>query len=61
MEDLREHGQREPQEEDELESVVEGEPINDAEQALKDGEKGENDPVLQCVSHAIIISKKDGK
>jgi hypothetical protein len=45
-----EHGQCEPQEEDELESVVEGEPVDDAEQALKDGEKGKNDPVSEPLS-----------
>jgi len=42
-----EGGQREPQEEDKLESEVKGEPVNDADKALNHGEEGEDDPVGQ--------------
>lgn len=31
---LLEHGERQPQQEDELEKVVEGEPVDDADEAL---------------------------
>lgn len=33
---LPEHGQREPEQENKLEGVVEGEPVDDAKGALKD-------------------------
>ena len=33
---LLEHGEREPQQEDELEKVVEREPVDDADEALDD-------------------------
>lgn len=34
-----EHGERQPEEEDELEAVVEGEPVDDADEALDDAGK----------------------
>lgn len=37
---IPEHGEREPEEEDELEGVVEGEPVNDANEALDDARGG---------------------
>lgn len=46
--DLPEGGQRQPQEENKLENKVEGEPVDNIEKALNDGEEGENNPVLQC-------------
>lgn len=42
-----EGGQREPQQEDEFESVVEGEPVDDGDEALNDSEAGKDDPVLR--------------
>lgn len=44
--DLPEDGQREPQEENKLEDKVEGEPVDDVNEALRDGEEGEDNPVL---------------
>lgn len=44
---LPESGESQPQQEDELEDKVEGEPVNNAEEALDDGEESENNPVLK--------------
>lgn len=44
---LRGLGKSHPQNEDELEGVVEGEPVNRADSALEHCEEGENDPVCQ--------------
>lgn len=44
--DLPEDGERQPQKENKLEDKVEGEPINNVDEALHDSEEGENDPVL---------------
>lgn len=44
--DLPEDRQRQPQEEDELEDKVEGEPVDNVDEALEDGEQSEHDPVL---------------
>lgn len=44
--DLLERRQRQPEEEDKLEGEVEGEPVDDADKALEDGEAREHDPVL---------------
>lgn len=45
----------EPQYKDELESVVEREPVNGADETLKDSEESENDPVLiSFVSRAYV-------
>ena len=44
---LPESRQRQPQKEDELEDKVEGEPVDNVEEALNDGKGRENDPVLQ--------------
>lgn len=46
MRNLPEHGERQPQEEDKLEDEVEGEPVDNVEEALNHGEEGEDDPVL---------------
>lgn len=43
---LPEHGEREPQEEDKLENKVKGEPVDNVDEALNDGEEREDDPVL---------------
>lgn len=45
-ENIPEGRESQPQQEDELENKVEGEPVNNAEEALGDGEEGENNPVL---------------
>lgn len=45
--DIPESREREPEEEDELEDVVEGEPVDNLDEALKHGEEGENDPILK--------------
>ena len=52
--DAPEHGQGQPQEKDELEDKVEGKPVNNVEEALDDGEEGEDDPVLQTERQQII-------
>lgn len=44
---LPESGKSQPQQEDELENKVKGEPVNNAEEALDDGEEGKNNPVLR--------------
>lgn len=44
---LPEHGQREPQEENELENKVEGEPVYNVDEALSDGEESKDNPVLE--------------
>lgn len=46
MFDLPSLGQSKPKNEDELEGVVEGEPVNGIDSALEDGEECENNPVL---------------
>lgn len=40
-------GKSEPKDEDELECIVEWEPVDGANKALKDGEESEDNPVLQ--------------
>jgi hypothetical protein len=39
-----------PEDKNELEGVVEGEPVNGANGALEDGQERENDPVLYMIS-----------
>jgi hypothetical protein len=46
IENSPESGKSQPQQEDELEDKVEGEPVDNAEEALDDGEEGKNNPVL---------------
>lgn len=45
---LPEGREREPQKENKLEGIVEGEPVNNADKALKNGEERENNPVLNA-------------
>lgn len=45
-EDLRSLGEGHPDDEAELEGVVEGEPVNGVESGLNDGEEGVDNPVL---------------
>jgi hypothetical protein len=51
--DIPESREREPEEEDELEDVVEGEPVDNLDEALEHGEEGENDPILKNALAAI--------
>ena len=51
---LLEGGQPQPQEKDKLEGVVEGEPVDDADQALDDGEEGEDDPVRKPLRVIVL-------
>jgi hypothetical protein len=44
-EDERELGKAEPEDQAELEDVVEGQPVGDAKRTLEDGEESEKDPV----------------
>lgn len=46
MENLPSHWESEPENEDELECVVEWEPVDGADQALKDCQESKNNPVL---------------
>jgi len=43
-----------PQQEDELEDEVEGEPVDNAEEALSDGEEGKNNPVGQPLGIVLL-------
>lgn len=52
LKDLLEGGESEPQEENKLEGVVEGEPVNDIQQALKDA--------FRWVSTVVQITVEDG-
>lgn len=45
--DVPEGGEREPQKEEKLEDEVEGEPVDDLDEALNHGEERENDPILR--------------
>lgn len=45
--------ERKPEEEDELEGIVEGEPVDDADEALDNGEERENDPV--CKPLRVVV------
>lgn len=57
-----EGGESQPQEEDKLEDKVEREPVDDTDEALDDGEEGENDPVSQPLSIVSCgVSKEGGK
>jgi hypothetical protein len=55
---LPEGGECQPQEEDELEDKVEGEPVDNADEALNDGEESEDDPVLKYVSESDSNHKR---
>lgn len=54
MGNLPEDGQRQPQEEDKLEDEVEGEPVDNVDEALQNGEEGEDDPVLRAIVSRLI-------
>lgn len=45
---IPEHRQSEPQEENKLEGVVEGEPVDNTKNALEDSEEREDNPVLRA-------------
>lgn len=47
MSDLRSLGEGHPQDQNELEGVVEGEPVDSVNSALKHGQERVNDPVGQ--------------
>jgi hypothetical protein len=51
---------RQPQEEDELEDKVEGEPVNDADEALEHGEEGKYDPVGEPLGIIGGSTRKQG-
>lgn len=53
-------GKRHPEDEDELEGVVEGEPVDGADCALKDGQKGVDDPVRQPLSVIDLAGAEQG-
>jgi len=63
------HGKSHPQNQDELEHVVEGEPVDGIDHALQDGEEGIDNPVCQplCVIHLVsteqcfqrVVSRND--
>jgi len=50
------HGQGHPQDQDELEDVVEGEPVNGINDALKDSEESINDPVRQPLCIISLVT-----
>ena len=50
----------EPEGEEELEGVVEWEPVDGVDQALKDGEEAENDPVGQPLCIINLASAEEG-
>ena len=51
-------GKCHPQDEHELEDVVEGEPVDGVDGGLNDGEEGVGDPVLieKCVSDSSLLA-----
>lgn len=54
-----EHGQGEPQEEHKLEDEVEGEPVDNVDEALDDSEEGEHDPVGQPLGVIIGVVREE--
>jgi hypothetical protein len=50
--------EREPEEEDELEDKVKGEPVDDLDEALDHSEQSENDPVSQPLSIILLVVAK---
>lgn len=52
--------EREPEEEDKLEDVVEGEPVDDLDEALNHSEKREDDPVSQPLSIILLVVSEEG-
>jgi hypothetical protein len=47
--------EREPEEEDELENKVKGEPVDNLDEALNDGKESENDPISQPLSIILLV------
>lgn len=54
-----EDGERQPEEEDELEDVVEGEPVDDLDQALNDSEESKNNPVRQPLGIILLVVSEE--
>lgn len=52
--------EREPEEEDKLEDVVEGEPVDDLDETLNHSEKREDDPVSQPLSIILLVVSEEG-
>jgi len=52
-------GEGHPEDQDELEYIVEGEPVDSIDQALKDGEEGIDDPVCQPLSVIDLASTEE--
>lgn len=52
--------EREPEKEDKLEDVVEGEPVDDLDEALNHCEKREDDPVSQPLSIILLVVSEEG-
>jgi len=50
------HGQGHPQDQDELEDVVEGEPVDGIDDALKDSEESIDDPVRQPLGIISLVT-----
>lgn len=50
--------EREPEEEDELEDKVKGEPVDDLDEALDHSEQSENDPISQPLSIILLVVAK---
>lgn len=58
-----ESGKSQPQQEDELEDEVKGEPVDNAEEALDNGEESENNPVLRerlAVTRLLVCAERIG-
>jgi hypothetical protein len=52
------HGKGHPQDQDKLEDVVEREPVDSIDDALKDGEEGVDHPVCQPLSVVNLVTAK---
>lgn len=55
-----EDGQREPQQENELEGEIEGKPVNDVHKGLNDSKEGEHNPVCQPLRIIMLGSGEEG-
>jgi len=55
-----ESGKCQPQQEHKLEGEVEGEPVDDVDQALNHGEESENDPVSEPLGIVILLGGEEG-
>jgi len=54
-------GKSHPEDQDELEGVVEGEPIHSVDGTLKDGQEGVDDPVRQPLSIIDLAGAEQGR